>query len=275
MLEHLAQQTDKQHVAAAFSRAAHTYDSVADFQRAVGTRLLSLLPESANTTSAAQLPVQQWLDIGCGTGYFCEHLQQRWPSAQGLGLDLAAGMLQVARARCPLLSYICADAEHLPLQDNSQDVMFSRLALQWCEDFSRVLSEVQRVLKPGGVLLFSSVADGSLEELRSSWLAVDNATHVNTFRPMSLYQDLTAASGLQVLDLHCHRHVYHYAKLRELTHELKHLGADHLQAGRAQGLVGRQGLQRLLDAYEDYRQPQGLPATWQVVYGVLGKGYEQ
>lgn len=274
MLEHFAQQTDKQQVAAAFSRAAHTYDSVADFQRAVGTRLLSLLPE-ADKASIAQAQVRQWLDIGCGTGYFCEHLQQRWPRAQGLGLDLAAGMLQVARARCPSLSYICADAEDLPLHDNSQDVIFSSLALQWCEDFSRVLSEVKRVLKPGGVLLFSSVVDGSLAELRSSWRAVDNAVHVNTFRPMSLYQDLIAASDLQQQDLHCHTHIYHYAKLRELTHELKHLGADHLRAGRAQGLVGRQGLQRLLDAYEGYRQPDGLPATWKVVYGVLRKGHEQ
>ena len=44
-----------------------------------------------------------------------------------------------------------------------------------------------------------------------------------------------------------------------------------MQAGRAQGLVSRQGFQRLLDTYESYRQPQGLPATWQVIYGVLRK----
>ncbi len=258
-------QTEKQHVAAAFSRAASTYDSVADFQRAVGTRLLSLLPEPSQTA------VQHWLDMGCGTGYFCQQLQQRWPHAQGIGLDLAEGMLSFARNRCPELGYICADAEQLPLPDNSQDLVFSSLALQWCTDFSRVLSEIKRVLKPGGVLLFSSLADGSLLELRNSWRAVDHLAHVNQFRSLSLYQDLTANCGLQVLDVHCHTHTYHYSKVRELTHELKLLGADHVQAGRAQGLVGRQGLQRLLDAYESYRQPQGLPATWQVIYGVLRK----
>ncbi len=64
------QQNNKQQVAAAFSRAAETYDSVADFQRAVGARLLSLLPESVSPAH-----IQQWLDLGCGTGYFCEHLQ--------------------------------------------------------------------------------------------------------------------------------------------------------------------------------------------------------
>ena len=260
------QQNNKQQVAAAFSRAAETYDSVADFQRAVGARLLSLLPESI-----CPAHIQQWLDLGCGTGYFCEHLQQRFASARGTGLDLAQGMLAFARTRCPDLSYICADAEQLPLQDNSQDLVFSSLALQWCTHFSKVLREAQRVLKPGGVLLFSSLADGSLIELRRSWQAVDKATHVNQFRTLKRYQELTAASALQVLDLHCHTHIYHYAKVADLTHELKHLGADHLQDGRAPGLVSRQGLQRLLNAYEYYRQPQGLPATWQVVYGVLRK----
>lgn len=268
MLECAQPVQSKQQIAAAFSRAANTYDSVADFQRAVGTRLLSLLPESVLGTTES---LANWLDIGCGTGYFCQQLQQRWPQAQGIGLDLAPGMLQVARKRCPNNSYLCADAERLPLTDNSQDLVFSSLALQWCSDFARVLSEIKRVLKPGGVLLFSSVADGSLYELKRSWQMVDHAAHVNQFRPLSLYQDLAAASGLQRLDLHCHRHIYHYPKVRDLTHELKYLGADHVQAGRAQGLLGRQRLQRLLDAYEGFRQPQGLPATWQVVYGVLSK----
>src|SRR5690554_3758031 len=100
MLERL--QCNKQQVAAAFSRAANTYDSVAEFQRAVGGRLLSLVPQQLN--SVGHQP-QSWLDIGCGTGYFCQQLQQRWPLAQGLGLDLAEGMLVVARERCPTLAY--------------------------------------------------------------------------------------------------------------------------------------------------------------------------
>ena len=270
MLERPALPPVKQQVAAAFSRAAHTYDSVAEFQRAVGTRLLSLAPATA-TAQIDTTAVPQWLDIGCGTGYFCQQLQQRWPAAQGVGLDLAAGMLDVARRRCPQSQYICADAELLPLQDNSVDLVFSSLALQWCSDFAGVLAEIKRVLKPGGVLLFSSLADGSLCELRNSWRAVDNLAHVNQFRPFSRYQDLIASSGLQVLDVHCHTHQYHYAKVRDLTHELKHLGADHVHGGRGQGLVSRQGFQRLLDTYESYRQAAGLPATWQVVYGVLRK----
>lgn len=278
MLEQLEKQQNKQQIAAAFSQAASTYDSVADLQRAVGTRLLSLLPEPAlnsksilNSKPLDFKPLDNWLDIGCGTGHFCQQLQKKWPSAQGIGLDLAEGMLQFSRLHCPKVHYLCADAERLPLASNSQDLVFSSLALQWCNDFSGVLHEIKRVLKPNGLLLFSSVADGSLAELKHSWQAVDAATHVNPFRTFNDYQQLVSSSGLEIHRLHCHQHIHHYAKVRDLTSELKYLGANHIQAEKPQGWVGKKGLQQLLSTYETFRQPQGLPATWQVVYGVLRK----
>lgn len=278
MLEQLEQQQNKQPIAAAFSQAANTYDSVADLQRAVGTRLLSLLPEPVlnsksilNSKPLDFKPIDNWLDIGCGTGYFCQKIQKKWPNAQGVGLDLAEGMLQFSRLRCPTVSYVCADAERLPLANNSQDLVFSSLALQWCNDFSGVLNEIKRVLKPNGLLLFSSVADGSLAELKHSWQAVDAATHINPFRTFNDYQQLVNSSGLEVHTLHCHQHIYHYAKVKHLTYELKHLGANHIQTEKNQDCIGKKGLQQLLSTYETFRQPQGLPATWQVVYGILKK----
>ncbi|MOA37502.1 Malonyl-[acyl-carrier protein] O-methyltransferase [compost metagenome] len=63
----------------------------------------------------------------------------------------------------------------------------------------------------------------------------------------------------------------HYADLRTLTHELKALGAHNLNPGRPGGLTGRARIRALAEAYEGFRQPTGLPATYQVVYGVLKK----
>ena len=65
--------------------------------------------------------------------------------------------------------------------------------------------------------------------------------------------------------------VLHYPDVRSLTHELKALGAHNLNPGRPGGLTGRARMLALLKAYEQFRQPQGLPATYQVVYGVLRK----
>lgn len=89
-------------VAHAFSAAAASYDSEALLQREVGHQLLQLLPASFTAT--------RWLDLGCGTGYFCRQLQNRHPQAQGLAVDIAPGMLRQARVVRPGPAYLCADA---------------------------------------------------------------------------------------------------------------------------------------------------------------------
>ena len=254
---------DKRQVAASFSRAAASYDSVAELQRAVGAHLLSLLPQDAAPHC--------WIDLGSGTGHFSRQLQQRYPQALGLAVDIAEGMLRHAREAGGAAFHVAGDAERLPLRDGCAQLMFSSLAVQWCADFRAVLGEARRVLQPGGVLAFTSLCVGTLHELRASWEAVDGLVHVNRFRRLEDYQRLCAESGLDVLGLHAQPHVLHYPDVRSLTHELKALGAHNLNPGRPTGLTGRQRMQGLLQAYEQFRQPQGLPATYQVVYGVLHK----
>lgn len=255
---------DKQRVAASFSRAADSYDSVAALQRNVGHQLLAQLPSAAVPT--------RWLDLGCGTGYFSRALAARFTGAEGVALDIAEGMLRHARPLGGAQRFVAGDAENLPLRDNSCDLLFSSLALQWCADFAAVLREAQRVLRPSGVLAFSSLCVGTLQELRDSWQAVDGFVHVNRFRRFEEYQSLCAGSGLQVERLETRPEVLHYPDLRGLTHELKALGAHNLNPGRPDGLTGRARMLALIAAYERFRQPDGLPATYQVVYGLLRKG---
>ncbi|MFB4392358.1 MULTISPECIES: malonyl-ACP O-methyltransferase BioC [unclassified Pseudomonas] len=254
---------DKRQVAASFSRAAATYDSVAALQRAVGEHLLVQLP--------AALSPSRWLDLGSGTGHFSRELAARFDTATGVAVDIAEGMLEHAREQGGAHYHVAGDAERLPLGDECFDLVFSSLAVQWCDQFAAVLEEARRVLRPGGVMAFSSLCVGTLEELRASWQAVDGQVHVNRFRRFDDYQRLCDGSGLQVLGLTCQPHVLHYPDVRSLTHELKALGAHNLNPGRPSGLTGRARMQGLLQAYEQFRQPQGLPATYQVVYGVLRK----
>ena len=255
---------DKRLVAESFSNAAATYDSVATLQRQVGEYLLKLLPNPLPTA-------HQITDLGCGTGYFTRLLQQQYQPQQLQAVDLAQGMLHFAKQQQSADFYIAGDAEQLPLANASQQLIFSSLALQWCDDFAQVLSEAKRVLQPGGLFAFSSLAEGTLHELKHSWRAVDDAVHVNNFRCFSQYQALCNHSGFKIQSLQCLPTVQYYGKLSELTHELKHLGANNLNAGRNNGLTGRKQLQTLIHAYDTFRQAQGLPATWQVVYGVLEK----
>jgi len=180
-------------------------------------------------------------------------------------------MLLHARRQGGAEHWIAADAEHLPFANNRFDLLFSNLCLQWCANLAQVLSEAQRVLRPGGLLAFTSLASGTLAELHSAWQSVDNFTHVNRFRSFSDYQDLCAKSGLTLHQLDCCAQQRHYPSLRDLTFELKTLGAHNLSPNRPPGLGGRKRLTAMTRAYQRLQSEQGLPATWQVVYAVLQK----
>ena len=253
---------DKRRVAESFSRAAASYDAVAELQRAVGGELLTDLPSLAPA---------RWLDLGCGTGHFSRALGERYPQAVGLALDRAEGMLRHARPLGGAGHFVAGDAERLPLREGAFDLIFSSLAVQWCADFAAVLGEARRVLRPGGVLAFSSLCVGSLQELRDSWQAVDGQVHVNRFRRFEDYQVLCAASDLQVLRLERRARTLHFADLRELSRSLKEIGAHNLNPGRPGGLTGPARIRALTAAYERQRSAHGLPLTYQVVYGVLQK----
>ena len=254
---------DKRLVAASFSRAAASYDAVAELQRCVGIQLLGRLPTA--------LRPRRWLDLGSGTGYFSRALAERFSGAEGLALDIAEGMLQHARPKGGAAHFIAGDAEALPLQDECLDLLFSSLALQWCAHFPQVLREAARVLRPGGMLAFSSLCVGTLQELRESWQAVDGFVHVNRFRRFEDYQQLCDASELQLTSLQRQAHLLHFPDLRSLTRSLKDIGAHNLNPGRPDGLTGRARIAALLAAYERHRNVHGLPVTYQVVYGVLRK----
>lgn len=250
----------KPQIAESFSRAAVSYDSVAQLQRRIGHNLLSDL-----TQSSAEVV----LDLGCGTGYFSPLLTEQLKPQQLICCDLALGMLEYARQTrvTPNTLWLCGDAEHLPLADNSVDLIFSSLAIQWCEDLPALFSEVSRVLKPGGRFLFSTLGPDTLYELREAWSAVDRYQHVNRFVSFSCLQ-AGADQYLRKVTLKAAEEVLLYDQLRGLTTELKGIGAHNISAGRQNGLTGKARINAFKLAYEAFRRPDGkLPATYQVFYG--------
>ncbi|MCR9106994.1 MAG: malonyl-ACP O-methyltransferase BioC [Gammaproteobacteria bacterium] len=255
----------KGELAASFSRAAGTYDSVAALQREVGQALFSRLDGVANLADTV-------LDLGCGTGFFAGHLQARFPGAGYLGLDIAPGMVGYARARAPAnWQWIVADAEDLPLASASVDVIFSSLAMQWCSRPQNLFAELRRVLKPEGKCVFTTLGPETLRELRAAWAAVDAHQHVNEFMPVAALQAAAETFTDATLSLEVNTHTMLYQNVRELLDELKSLGAHNMNAKRQTGLTGRRALQGMLKAYESFRDNGKLPATYEVIYGVMTK----
>ncbi|MEM9254253.1 MAG: malonyl-ACP O-methyltransferase BioC [Pseudomonadota bacterium] len=255
---------DKREVAASFSRAAGAYDSAAHLQHDVGAALLRRLSEH-------QEPVTV-LDLGCGTGFFAAPLRSRYPNCRYIGLDIAAGMISYARGQMGSGSeWLVGDAEALPLAAESVDLVFSSLALQWCQRPELVLAELARVLKPGGKCVFTSLGPETLIELREAWASADTRQHVNRFLPVQALTDSAAGiTGIE-LELAVETITLSYERVRDLLGELKAIGAHNMNQGRPAGLTGRRALQAMLSAYETRRSNGLLPATYEVIYGSLSK----
>lgn len=255
---------DKKMIAHSFGKAAETYDSVAHFQRWAGLNLLEKVPD---------FDASSVLDMGCGTGYFGPALVKRFQGTAYIGLDLSEQMVSYARSQHSDLGiWLAGDAENLPFKNNAVDLVFSSLAIQWCADLPGLMAEVHRVLKPGGLFVFSSLLDGTLFELKHAWSEVDARRHVNNFFLKENYHSAAKEAGFRVSLLEQEEHVLRYQKVTELMRELKALGAHNLNSDRASALTGRSRLLNLIEAYEHYRDPQGyLPASYQLIWGVLEK----
>jgi ubiquinone/menaquinone biosynthesis C-methylase UbiE len=117
-------------------------------------------PLAAELIEAADLqPGERVLDVACGTGIITRLAAERvGPTGKVAGLDLNPGMLGVARAVTPpdlTVEWYESNAESMPLADAEFDVVLSQLGLQFMADKPAALSEMYRVLKPGGRLALS------------------------------------------------------------------------------------------------------------------------
>jgi len=158
------------------------------------------------------------LDVGCGEGRFCRKLSER--GALTVGIDPTVVLLETARERHPGGEYVESGAESLPFDDESFDVVVSYVSLCDIPDYRAGISEMSRVLKPGGRMLIA-LHNAFATTSPSGWLKddtgrktvfpVDNYTFewgskvkwrnieiVNYHRPMGDYMKEFLKQGLRL-----------------------------------------------------------------------------
>ena len=258
---------NKQWISKSFSNAADSYNSVAFLQTEVANRLIDRL-------DLITMQPKTIIDVGSGTGCCSKLLEQRYKSAEVYSLDIAHGMLCYAKQSQSFFKkfrknkqFLCGDAESLPIKNESMDLLVSSLAIQWVTDLEKTFTEFRKSLKPGGLLMFSSLGPDTLNELRKSWATVDDYVHVSAFFDMHDVGDALMRAGFSdpVMDVETITLTYDTVDL--LMSDLKALGSRNAAKGRAKGLMGKQKLQKMKTSYEQFRQDGLLPATYEVVYG--------
>lgn len=247
-------------VARSFGRAVQSYDRHARLQRDIADQLAARIMVAS---------AQDILDIGSGTGYCGQRLRPRFPAAGFTNFDLSASMLAYDRRNDAdrKQNWVCGDAQSLPFADNTFDLVVSSLTLQWCQAPERFFAGLYRVLKPGGRAWISTLAERTLEELRSSWAEVDDYVHVNSFLSVHELGTAIASAPFASVATENRQVCYHYDSLVDLARELKGIGANNLNAGQASGLTGKRKLQQLRLAFEKHRiAGTGIPVTYDLVF---------
>jgi malonyl-CoA O-methyltransferase len=259
---------DRAAVARHFERAARGFDEAAAPFAEVRIELLSRIGFFGLTPRVV-------LDLGAGTGHSARALRRQFRGSLVLALDQSPAMLAVAarRARWPRrFERIAGDACALPLRDGSCDLVFANLSLPWFAILDLALTEVRRVLAPHGLFLFSSLGPGTLRELRESWARADDAPHVHDFVDMHDLGSALARAGFAEPVLDVEQYSLRYASLAALTAALRATGARNAHALRRRTLGGRGRLAAATLAYETLRVGDGLPASFEVVYGAAFAG---
>ena len=253
---------DRHQLRRSFGRAAPNYAAVAALQREVESRLLEQLDYLDD-----KQPLRV-LDLGCGPGRASGAMKKKWPKAEGIAVDAALPMLRQVPGHTRFwrpVRRVCADVSQLPFADQCADVIFSSLCLQWVDDLPAALSEFRRVLRPDGLLLFSTFGPDTLLELREAYQQAGDVPPLSPFAAMQQVGDAMLAAGFKDPVLDRDRYTLTYPDLRALMQELRAIGAGDARSDRRRGLGGRGRLQRVTAAYETLRRDGVLPSTWEVI----------
>jgi SAM-dependent methyltransferase len=166
--------------------AAMGGDAFAEFERAGWERAAprykvcwtdTVLFVEALLDAAAVRAGSGLLDVACGPGFVSEAAAAR--GARPVGVDVAAAMVERARARCPDLAFVVGDALRLPFPDASFDAVTINFGILHVSQPESALAEAHRVLVPGGRLAFTTwLAQGNAEDEITDAALADHAIAV-------------------------------------------------------------------------------------------------
>ena len=251
---------DNQAVEKALEAAAKTYEEGAEILHVIADRLLKRL-------DLIRLDPLMVLDFGARAGYTTGGLLKHYKKADIISLDFSVSLLNRAKGSFREHPHKMLVAEYtlMPFADQSVDLIFSNLTFQWSLNLLQTLQECRRILRPGGLLLFSTVGPDTLKELRVSFS--DKKRHIHSFYDMHDIGDMLTYSHFihSVMDMEYL--TVRYSSVFGLISDLKAVGAHNAAQDRPRGLMGKNEWQHMLQTYETWRdESHAIPVTIEVIY---------
>ena len=264
-----------------FDRAAASYAEAAVVQREVGNRLLERFDIMRIAPSVV-------LDVGCGPGTHTAALAARFPDATVIAVDHSPAMVACAAPLAPKQGWLArltggsgkagkgeirglvADMNELPLSREHADVLWSNFALQWANDLPALFAEWNRVLKVGGVMMFTAPGPDTLIELRRAISRDESEAdkYVHRFTDLHDIGDMLVHAGFAdpVMDMEVI--TLEYATINALWRDLKAQGATNAMQTRSRRVMTPRKLRALEEALDASRRDDGpIRMSVEVIYG--------
>lgn len=221
---------------------------------------------------AIRIAPRRILDLGSGTGPAARHLAHRFRNAEIVSVDPVPVLLRTAISRAPRWfsrhRHVAGEAERLPLSTHSVDLIVSSVALPWFDPVNDALAECLRALRPGGLVLLSTLGPGTLRELADAWPRGAGTHRMHPFADMHDLGDALVHAGFTDVVMDVQRMRLRVPDFRRLCRILSRSGGAGALAARRRGLTGAQAFRAAAARYAELSDTEGaLPVSVELVFG--------